>query len=64
MGNNLANTLPRLYKGNNSITSYIMWQEMTIIFLEKFILIKIVESKYFKNYFVTVCCSEAEVRLT
>ena len=33
----------------------LFWQEMPIILFKYFILIIIVESKYFKNYFVIVC---------
>ena len=39
-------------------------QEMPVIFFKYFILIIIVESKYFKTFVLLFACSEAELRLT
>ena len=58
-GNDSAGMLPRQL--NHQIA--LCWQEMPITFFRYFILIIIVESKYFKEYFLLVACSEAELWL-
>ena len=59
-GKQLSSYVTEAIQETAQLQTALCWQKMPIIFFKYFILTIIMESKYFKNYFVT----EAEFRLT